>query len=191
MHQNVCWVSRRNCFILLHYFEGFGLHRLLSNIFCIDSQKKSIGCWPRWRSHRPQTVGFQAIIGAGVEVCSRVDSSGKVKVHFIYQDFSSYQTQQWANWYFRSLKLPFNHKTGTLCFQQWTGNTFALWCNIVGSTLSVTGKKVDYVVAIQRIPYPLMAIWIWIAPSKSTHLFIKLTYSTHIRLAVKASPRNQ
>lgn len=72
--------------------------------------------WPLLRSHQSQTVGFQAIIGTAAEVCSQVNSSGKVKVHFIYQDSSFYQTQQWANWYFGPLKLPFSHMVRTSLF---------------------------------------------------------------------------
>lgn len=85
-------------------------------MFCMNAQEKNIGCWPLWQSHQSQTV-------SAVEVCSWADSSEKVKVCFIYQDSSSYQTQQWANWYFRFLKLPFSHKAGSLSFQQYPRHT--------------------------------------------------------------------
>lgn len=95
-------------------FKGFDSIVCLLTLSVSVLKRKNMGCWPLWRSHQSQTVGFQAIIGTAVEVCSWVDSSGKVKVHFIYQDSPSYQTQQWANWYFRPLKLPFSHKAGTV-----------------------------------------------------------------------------
>lgn len=105
---------------------------------CVDAWEKIIACWPLWRSHQSQTVGFQAIIGAGVEVCSRVDSSGKVKVHFIYQDFSSYQTQQWANsgpW-----NCPLDTRPGPFVSNS-APATLAPRRHIIACTMSVTPEK--------------------------------------------------
>lgn len=112
------------------------LSMLLATQHCIDTQQKMTNLCSGHRKY--QTEGFLAITGARVQVCSLVDSSGKVKAHFIYQDFSSYTPQQTANWYIRCVKLSFGHKAWTHCLLQCTSNTFtAVHCNMIGYIVTV------------------------------------------------------
>lgn len=157
----------------------------------VDAQEKIIACWPLWRSHLSRTVGIQAITDAGAEVCSPVDSSGKVKVHFIYQDFSSYRTQQWAN--SGSWNCPLATRLGLFVSSsaQATHSLFGTMLLVALCVLLV--KKVDHPVAMHCIPFPLVAICIWITPSKkhtSLHKHIPPTaglLSRHLLVISKSS----
>lgn len=125
---NFYWCQTISLGIIIHKIDGktFIIIFKCSRLFVVfllweinpylGREKIKYVHWPLQRSTQSQTAGFQTLIVTQVAVCCWVNSSVRVKVHFIHQDSSSNQPQQQANCY--SLRVPLSHWTRTFSSQQ-------------------------------------------------------------------------
>lgn len=113
--------------------------------FCMslymDTREKIIASWPLCWSLRSQTVGYWAIIGAGGWGLQQSGFIRKSQGTFHLSRFLILSNSTVSQLVSAPWNCPLAARLGPFFFQQSTSNTFTLWSNIVGCTLSVAAKK--------------------------------------------------